>query len=406
MNCVEIKINLHDFVDELIDDEGKKEIEDHLKTCNSCFAEYKRIRKFFDKLKNIPYTIDPPDTIIEQLSAELLKRAAADIKEEPAKPQINVKKVKREQIKQEKKLKKVRGVVRKSNVTKSIFTTRIASPLPSRFSTSLSKTLWTLLPLVLIAVGYFIYDFTLLNSPWKVRTVTGSVVINGQVSLSERWDEGENLAIDEFSKAVINIPKTGRMEVEPNSFLILLKAKDKSNRIKLLRGSIQIINTSLIPYLAIELNDAVIHDRGGTFSIAIDENSNARVSVEYGYLEIEQKGRIYFLDEGYLCELRSSLHPGTPYRSDASEILKSEVAKFDYENGGDASIEKIISEARESDLLTLLALIPRSAESYRTVLFNKITAYYPPPPGVTLEGIKKLDSEMLERWWFEIEWQI
>lgn len=406
MNCVEIKINLHDFVDELIDDEGKKEIENHLKTCNSCFAEYKRIRKFFDKLKNIPYTIDPPNTIIEQLSAELLKRANADIKEDLAKPQINIKKVKREQIKQEKKLKKVRGPVRKSNITKSIFTTRITSPLPSRFSLSLSKTIWTLLPLVLIAVGYFIYDFTLLNAPWKVRTVTGSVVINGKVSLSERWDEGENLSIDELSKAVINIPKTGRMEVEPNSFLILLKAKDKSNRIKLLRGSIQIINTSLMPYLAIELNDAIIHDRGGTFSITTDNNSNAKISVDYGYLEIEQKGRTYYLDEGYICELRSSLHPGTPYKYDASELLKSEVAKFDYENGGDTSIEKIISEARESDLLTLLALIPRSSESYRSVLFNKITAYYPPPPGVTLDGIIKLDAEMLERWWFEIEWQI
>ncbi|MDQ7816318.1 MAG: zf-HC2 domain-containing protein [Melioribacteraceae bacterium] len=406
MNCVEIKINLHDFVDELIDDEGKKEIENHLKTCNSCFAEYKRIRKFFDKLKNIPYTIDPPATIIEQLSAELLKRAAADVKEELSKPQINIKKIKREQIKQEKELQKVRGVIRKSNVTRSIFTTKLTRPLPSRYSLSLTKTIWTLLPIVLIAVGYFIYDFMLINSPWKVRTVAGSVAINGQISLSERWDEGENLAIDEFSKVVINIPKTGRLEVEPNSFLILLKAKDKSNRIKLLRGAIQVINTSLMPYLTIELNDAVIHDRGGTFNLLIDDNSNAKVYVEYGYLEIEQKGRTYFLDEGYICELRTSMHPGTPYRADASEILKSEVAKFDYENGGDTSIGKIISNARESDLLTLLALIPRSAESYRSILFNKITAYYPPPPGVTQEGIIKLDRDMLERWWFEIEWQI
>ncbi len=406
MNCVEIKINLHDFVDELIDEEGKKEIENHLKTCNSCFAEYKRIRKFFDKLKNIPYTIDPPATIIEQLSAELLKRASAEVKEEQSKPQINLKKIKREQIKQENELKKFRGAIRKSNITRSILTTRITRPLPSRYNLSLSKTIWTLLPLVLIAVGYFIYDFTLLNSPWKVRTVTGSVVINGQTNLSERWDEGENLSVDEYSKVVINIPKTGRMEVEPNSFLILLKAKDKNNRIKLLRGSIQITNTSLIPYLAIELNDAVLHDRGGTFSITTDDNSNAKIYVDYGFLEIERKGRTYFLDEGYICELRTSLHPGTPYRADASELLKSEVSKFDYENGGDTSIEKIINEAKESDLLTLLALIPRTTESYRSILFNKITSYYPPPPGVTLEGIIKLDGEMLERWWFEIEWQI
>ncbi len=406
MNCEEVKISLHDFVDEILDENRKKEVESHIRSCDSCFARYKRIRKFFDKLKNLPYTIDPPENIINQLSDELLKKAVADSKAEQNRPILNVKKIKREQKKQEKIFKKARGAVRKSNVTRSIFSTRLAVPAVSRFSLDLQKTLLTLLPLVLIAVGYFVYDFMLINSPWKVRTVSGNVLINGQVTKSDRWEEGESLVTDQNTKAVINVPNTGRIEVGENSLLVLKKAKDGSNRVKLVKGSIRIINSNPMPSLAIELNNADIIDRGGTFELTVDEELIARVHVEFGFIEIEQKGRIYYIDEGYICEMHPNKHPGTPYRFDASELLKSEVAKFDYQNGGDQSVENIISSAGESDMLTLLALITRTSESYRSILFNKIASYYPPPADVTKEGIGKLDSNMLESWWFEIEWQI
>ncbi len=188
--------------------------------------------------------------------------------------------------------------------------------------------------------------------------------------------------------------------------MILLKAKDKGNKLKFLKGSIRVINNNLFPYLTIEIDHSLVYDRGGTFEITIDDNSYANIKVEYGYVEIEQNGRKFYVDDGYTCEIRPNTHPGVPYRVDASDELKSEIRKLDYEGGGDESVQKIISIATESDMLTLLGLIPRSSESYRSVLFNKISAYYPPPPGVTLAGIVKLDPDMLEKWWFEIEWQI
>jgi hypothetical protein len=86
--------------------------------------------------------------------------------------------------------------------------------------------------------------------------------------------------------------------------------------------------------------------------------------------------------------------------------LKSEVEKFDYENGGDDSIQKIISTANKEDILTLLALIPNASQLQRQVLFQVIANHYPPPTGVTRMGIIKADFEMLYKWWDEIEWQI
>jgi hypothetical protein len=406
MNCEEVKISIHDFVDELLDPNRQKEIEAHLRLCDNCFGQYKRIRKFYDKLKDIPYTIDPPGNIVEIFSNELLKKSVEDSKELKPKSKLNLKKIKSEQLKQDQSLKNTRGVVRKSMVSQSIYTTRLIKPMQNRFSLDLNKTLLTLLPLVLFGIGYYIYDFTLINTPWKVRTISGSVLVNGKPNASERIDEGESLVTEAMSKAVINVPNTGRIEVGQNSFIILLKAKDGSNRIKILNGGITINNSATIPSLAIEVNNSVVYDRGGTFNIIMDENGDAKVSVEFGFVEIEQKGRSYFVDEGHICELRNSFHPGTPFKIDAPEEIKSAIKKLDYENGGDSTAVEIISKATIADALTLLAMIPRVSEQIRETLFNKISSYYLPPKGVDLEGIKKLDKSMLELWWNEIEWQI
>jgi hypothetical protein len=128
--------------------------------------------------------------------------------------------------------------------------------------------------------------------------------------------------------------------------------------------------------------------------------------VEFGFVEIGYKNQSYFVSEGYVCEIKNNYPPGIPYRLNASDTLKNEVEKFDYENGGDDSVQKIISTAHNEDMLTLLALIPNTSQLQRQLLFQVVANHYPPPSGVTRMGIIKADSEMLNKWWEEIEWQI
>ncbi len=118
MNCEEVKISLHDYIDELLSEDEKKQVEKHLRNCNSCSIEYRKLIKFFEMLKGIPFTIDIPADLVGKLTSELIEESIKDNK--ATKHVLNVRKIKNEQLKQEEKLKNTRGAIRKSKTTRSI----------------------------------------------------------------------------------------------------------------------------------------------------------------------------------------------------------------------------------------------------------------------------------------------
>lgn len=405
MNCEEVKISLHDFVDEQLDGFMKRDVEAHISKCDTCFTEYKKIRIFFDKLKELPYFIEPPEDIVITFSAQLLNRSLKDESPDPTPQPGDIKKLKKEQERQEKQLQRSRGALRKSFISKTMIVKRKTPSLPS-MGVRWNKLLLILLPLVLIAVGYFVYDYQKNNSPWNVMTLEGAVKINGLMDRSDKIDEGQSLLTENLSRASISVPKVGNVEIGENSLIVLSKAKNGDNKIILRYGSINVTNTSNMPEFSIELKDYIIKDRGGEFSVSIDDRKNAKVYVKYGFLEIQKNEEIIYLNEGYSCEIRDGFKIGTPYHEDAPEELKEEVINYDYRNGGEYSINKIMELATEKDMLTLLALIPKSSQQKRQDLFQAIANKFAPPASVTRMEIIKGDSQMLYLWWQEIEWQL
>jgi hypothetical protein len=405
MTCEEIKISMHDYVDELLNPDLKKEVEAHLRSCNTCFAHYKKFRKFFDELQQIPDVVEPPENLMEAIQNYFRDQIQVEEKVVPVKPKAKLRKVKREKIKEEEKLITAKRITRKNRVTRTLRTTRI-TPLHSNWLSKIKTVLLTFLPLIVIAVSYYVYEFTKYNSPWKVRTIIGTTFINGKIDDSGNWEEGMSLYTEQNARVVVNIPKTGRMEVDGNTLLILKRAKDGDNKVVIKRGSVKVQNTVQMPEFTFELAHASVKDIGGVFELTVKENEDAVLLVELGIVEVYFGNNKYYVDEGYQCEIRVGMRPGTPYRRDASLALISEIEKLDYQYGGDSSIDVILKEARDSDLLTLLAIIPRASRSYRKILFDRISSYYPPPQGVTAAGIMQANPAMLELWFNEIEWQI
>lgn len=405
MNCEEAKISLHDFVDEELDGFMKRDVEAHLRKCDSCLNEYKKIRIFFDKLKDIPYLVEPPEELVNTFSSHLLKRSLSEEMPNEAHKSVDVKKLKKEQTRQEKQLHSPRGALRKSFISKTLIVSR-NSQFPTFPRIKWSRLLLILLPLILIAAGYFIFDYQKNNSPWKVITLEGNITINGLIDNSGIIHQGQSLLTDNSSRAAIRIPKVGNVEVGENSLLVLTKAKDGNNRIMLRSGSINVTNLSNMPEFSIELKDCIVNDRGGEFNISIYNNKNAVVNVKYGFVEIKKNEKIIYLNEDHICEIRYGFNIGTPYRQDAAEALKAEVMNFDFSNGGDNSVNKIMELATEKDMLTLLALIPNSSQLQRQILFQAIANKFPPPESVTKRGIINGDLHMLYLWWNEIVWQL
>ncbi len=405
MTCEEVKLSLHDFFDELLSTSEKREVEAHLRTCTDCLEEYKRLRKFFNILKDLPYNIDPPSEIITKVSSELLARSTKSAQVGKEIPKKHLKKLKRERERQEKRLKALKGAARKSTVATTAISTRVYPGLSS-IKYDLKKIIFILTPLILIGAGYLLLDYMKYNSPWRVRGVEGQYFINGNLENSGKLSQGQTFLTGNNSKAIINVPKVGRLEVDPNTLLQLIKAKDGSNTIMLKVGMIRIVTAEDLPDLIVTIKKLNIVDYGGVYTINVDDNGSVDLKVESGDAVVNYNNVKTYVSGGYVCNILKGVKVGTPYREDAPEELKEEVKKFDNGSNNATSIDKIIRYARQSDAFTLFDLIKKTALLERGKLFQAIANYFPPPESVTKNGIMELDKKMLLQWWEDIEWQL
>jgi hypothetical protein len=404
LNCEEVKLYLHDYVDELLDKKILAELETHLDSCETCSERYNKLASIINKIKDLPGVMDLPFNIREKFSDELFKRDDEQKAAEGFNAKESSKKMLRDHARLEKELKKAR----KENKTVLINIDsykKILNRIFKKEGLNIKKNLLTILPLVIIVVGYYLYDYSKINSPWEVEWKYGNYSINDVDNANLELDKGEWLTTKDSSQVTLYVPQTGRIELNSNSRVILLNPKNGDNKIILRKGVIKIITTTQIPYLEVELKHCSIKDIGGVFTVSRNEDGNAKVFVNFGMVEILYKDISYLLDEGYNCELIEGKQPGTPYRFDAADSLKNFVREFDLEKNEEL-IDKIISEAVSSDALTLLALIPKVTPIKRQILFQKVSNFFPPPKDVTRMGIVTLNSDMLDSWWNEIEWQI
>lgn len=401
MTCEEVKISLHDYFDNTVDQFTKRDIEYHIRNCEVCKKEYQKLFVFFDRLKKTPFVIDPPKDILDIIRSELLGMSESSIKE-PKKSLKNTLKILKENDKQEKHVKKKNAAFGRIK-TRKVFKDQ---SLKRRNKSSVKNIMLTLLPLFIIAVGYFVYDLQKYNYPWSVRSLEGNQKINGNSVQNDLWNPGSTLSTDENARAKVNVPNIGTIEVGSGSSLILEKAKEGSNTVVMEKGSIRVVNSTNMPSLTIKIGVHKILDRGGEFSVETDKLGNAGINVKYAFVEIVFNDNHYFLKENYSCSLRVGKEPGIPIHKNASDTLKTAIESFDVLNGGDQALDKIIRSYKESDVLTLLALIPKVSQLQRQIIFQEISNHFPPPETITRAGIIRLDKDMLYKWWEEIEWQI
>ncbi len=406
LSCEEIKINLHYYLDETLDKVTRKEMEAHLKLCDSCFERYKKIVAVLDKVKDLPSIVELPYNIREKLSEELLKKSGDAKSAEIPISKSKVKKLKKEKSRLEKELKKSREIKRKIISSK----TKITRPRDTRFifyaGMNLKKIILSVVVVFIVAGSYAAYDLLKINSPWEVEWKYGNYLINGNENANLKLSKDETLRTLDSSQVILFVPQTGRIEINSNSSVSLIKPRNGDNIVKLNNGKIKIITTATVPYLKVVHNDITIRDIGGVFSVFSYPNKITNVFVDFGMVEIFHKSGSFRLDEGYNLEILNNGKIGIPFRFDATDSLKRLIRIFNEDEKNEGVIDGIIQQSGASDALTLLAIITKVQPIKRQLIFQKINNYFALPKGVTRMGIVTLDPDMLEIWWNDIEWKI
>ncbi len=407
MNCEEVKIGLNHFFDESLDDNTQAEIDEHIRKCPHCYEEYKKLRKLFNKLKDLQLSIDPPTTIIEEINKNLHSKAVKEKVPNEVESEIDrLKRINKEKLKQEQLLKTNRIEARKKilNDKKGYSTIYYnKSNVHKR-----NKFLIYFFAFIILAmgIGYGYYQYQRNNAPWKIKLEAGNYLINNVESNSTKLDVNNSLKTETDSRVIINVPRTGTIRVEPNSSIQLLTAKSGDNVISFKSGTLKIVTNSDLPDFKIKFTNFELIDYGASYTISFDPLNNIDLVVEFGYVGIRKPDSEIFINEKYSCKIINRKIVSTPFRTDASREFIDLVLSYEKTENTAELLEKISSKAREEDALTLLELLKKASAVDRQILFQSISNFFPPPIGVTRTGIMRLDPDMLQMWWEEIEWQI
>ena len=269
-----------------------------------------------------------------------------------------------------------------------------------------TAVLWRLAAaiLLLVSAGAWLTGRRPLAS-WEVARLEGSPKVgSSRIANTARWLIGEWLETDNASWAKVNVGAIGEIEVEPDSRLRLLETNKSQHRLSLQRGVIHVAIWAPPRLFFVETPSAVAIDLGCHYTLQVDEQGAGRLHVSSGWVALEQQSRQSFVPSRAFCATRPGAGPGTPYFEDAAETFSSALETLDFGGAEEraAALADLLAASREEDALTLWHLLWRVQRTEQVRIYDRLAALYPPPAGVTPEGVLRRDVGMLDRWWNQL----
>jgi|SRR5215467_5913942 len=264
---------------------------------------------------------------------------------------------------------------------------------------------------ILIAVaGVFL--FRAMNAPnagsaWEIARIAGAPRVGwhslGKDAGTEKLKVGQTLVTDNSSRASITLDETGRIEVDPNSRLRLLRSGPEHKRLSLERGTIHATIWAPPGEFVVDTPSAIAVDLGCVYTLHVDDSGAGLLRTTMGWVGFKLNGHESFIPAGAVCATRPKIGPGTPYLEDASQSFRDALARFDFASTSqqerNALLGVLLTDARKEDALTLWHLLSRVTDADRPAVYERLATLAPSPTDVTREGVLRLDQKMLDSWW-------
>jgi hypothetical protein len=263
---------------------------------------------------------------------------------------------------------------------------------------------WYWVPLAAAAVFALLLIARAERSAWDVTALAGRPQIGTtRLAASGRLRVGDWLQTDDSSRALIAVGRIGQVEVRPDTRVQLVVAKVTEHRLALARGTIEAKVDAVPRLFFVETPAGTAIDLGCAYTLKTDSLGNGLLHVTGGEVEFETGPRSSRVPLGALVQMRPTIGPGIPYVDDAPAPLVRALVAFDFERGGARATRNILALARPQDALSLWHLLQRADPSLRAVVYDRLAALVPPPPGVTRRAAIALESRALEAYWSKIQ---
>lgn len=242
------------------------------------------------------------------------------------------------------------------------------------------------------------------TNEWNVETLSGTPKTDNETITGKGFlTVGETLETDENSRARVEVANIGQVEVAPNSRVQFVNTSENEHRLSLEKGVLQATIFAPPRLFIVDTPSAVAVDLGCAYTLEVDDNGDSKIHVTGGFVALERDGRESIVPAGAMAITKKGKGLGTPFAEDSPAEYRDALYKFDFENGGEKSLEVVLRNPNIKTSLTLWHLLSRVPESDRERVFDKLVAVVKLPEGATREGILRLDKEMLTVWRLTIE---
>jgi hypothetical protein len=257
--------------------------------------------------------------------------------------------------------------------------------------------------LLVAAAGWFARASN--RAGYAVAAASGAPRVGGDaIDRHGRLRAGDWLETDAASRATIEVGAIGRVDVDPNTRVRMVRARATEHRLALASGRIHATIWAPPRFFFVETPSAVAVDLGCAYTLEVDGQGAGLLRVLHGWVGFEHEGRESFIPEKALCRTRPGIGPGTPYLEDAPAAFANALTAIDF---GDPAargpaVDLVIARARPRDALSLWHLLTRVEGDDRDRVYARLAALVPPPAAVTREGIARGNRQMLDAWWNEL----
>ena len=241
------------------------------------------------------------------------------------------------------------------------------------------------------------------RNAWDVTALAGRPLIGTtRLTASGRLRVGDWLQTDDSSRALIAVGRIGQVEVRPQTRVQLVVASATEHRLALARGVIDAKVDAVPRLFFVETPAGTAIDLGCAYTLETDSLGKGLLHVTGGEVEFQTGQRMARVPLGALVQIRPASGPGTPYVDDAAAPLVRALIAFDFERGRARAVRTILALSRPQDALSLWHLLQRVNPALRGLVYDRLAALVPPPPGVTRRGALALESRALEGYWTKI----
>jgi hypothetical protein len=256
---------------------------------------------------------------------------------------------------------------------------------------------------VLLAAGAVWVARTFDRADWSVARVAGTPAVAAHpMGETGRLSVGESIETDAASRARLTIGLIGEVLVGPNSRLRLVRASSTDHRLALERGSISARIWAPPRLFFVQTPSALAVDLGCVYRLAVDDQGAGLLSVETGWVSLEEAGRDAVVPADASCRMRPGTGPGTPFFDDSSPAFRAALDRIDAAPRDEGALEALLAEARRRDALTLWHLLARLSPSTTGRVYDRLAGFVAPPAGVTRDGIERHEARMIDLWRSEL----